>query len=402
MGKEKNNESTVKILALIMAIILWTYVMSQEDPKRTDHLNVEVNFLNEASLDRQGLVILDPEDADVRVTISGRNSNVIKISEEDIIAQVDLSGYSEGKVKVPVYVQAPSSVTIEDYSPKEILITFDKIVTRDIPITVETTGEVPSGNIIGTPEARPQYVVVEGPRTWLNSVSKVVASIDVSNSDEDINVAVPIRIVDDEKNDVRGVSSNLNLVDVSIPVYKVKTVPIELRTENELPGSYEIVNVTINPSTIAIVGKKDVLQNITQINTSPVDILTLMNEENVPVDLDVPEGVRLKNAEEPVTVTLNIEEIVAKTFEYNLEDLEISNLGAELSIAEEDMNTSFTVTVEGISSIIEPLEPEDIKLKLDLNELEEGTHTVNITAEEGEFTVIQILPETFDITLTRE
>jgi len=401
MGKEKKNDLTVKILALIIAIILWSYVMSEVDPITKDSINVDVNFLNEASLERQGLVVLEPENASVRVEISGRRSDVIKISDKDIIAQVDLSGYSEGKLKVPVYVQAPSSVTVEDYSPKEILITFDKIVTREIPITVETTGELPDGNVIGNPEVRPQYVVVEGPKTWINSVSKVVALLDISKFNDDINVPVPIRIVDDDNNDVRGVSSNLNVVDVLIPVYKVKTVPIELKTDNELPENYQIVDVIIKPSTVTIVGKKDVLQNITQINTVPVDILTLMNNKDVPVDLDLPDGVTLKNTEEPVKVTLNIEEILTKTFEYNLKDVDIKNIDPGLEISEDDMNKTFTITVQGISSVIESLKPEDIEITLDLNELGEGTHNIQITVNEKEFNVIQMQPETFNITLVR-
>lgn len=401
MGKEKN-ELTLKIFALIIAIILWSYVMSEVDPRRSEYYNVNVNFLNEASLERQGLVVLDPENANVRVQISGRRSEVIKVKESDIIAQVDLSGYSEGKVKVPVYVQAPGSVAIEDYSPKEILITFDRIITREIPVTVETTGEVPAGNVLGTPEVRPQYVAIEGPRTWLNSVWKVIASVDVSEINDDINVTRGIRIVDDEGKEVRGISSNVNVVDISIPVFKVKSVPIELTTENQLPENYEIVDITINPSTISIIGKKETLQNINQINTLPVDILALMDKKNVPVDLDIPEGVRLANAEEPVMVTLNVEEIITKTLEYTLENIEISNLEPGLTIDEDDMEKIFSITVQGVRSVIEPLEAEDIELILDLGELEEGTHNVQITVKEEEFTVIQILPETFDITLIRQ
>lgn len=399
MGKEKS-EITVRIFALIIAIVLWSYVMSEVDPNTSKEINVNVNFINEASLERQGLVILDPESASVEVTISGRRSDVVKVSEEDIIAQVDLSGYSEGNVKVPVYLEIPNSVRIEDYKPKEILFTFDKIVSREIPITIEYVGEEPAGYEIGDSTAKPQYVVVEGPRTWLNSVSKVVASVDISEVSDDVNVTVPLRIVDDEGNDVRGISSNVNVADVSIPVYQIKYVPVELKTENQIPENYEIVNITINPSTIAIVGKKDIVKNISQISTSPIDILTLMNEENVVVDLDLPEGVWLSNPEEQVTVTLNAEEIITKTFEYTMEDVEILNLDPELNI-ETDAGTVFQVTVEGISSVIEPLEPEDISLKLDLMDLEEGSHTVSITVEEGEYSIVEILPETLDITLTK-
>ncbi|NLY67809.1 MAG: hypothetical protein GX069_09635 [Tissierellia bacterium] len=401
MGKEKN-EWTLKIFALLIAIILWTYVMSEVDPRISENFNVEVRFLNESSLERQGLVVLEPENATVRVRVSGRRSEIIKIKESDILAQVDLSGYSEGKVKVPVYVQAPGSVTIDDYSPREILITFDRIITREMPVTVETTGQVPEGVVLGTPEVKPQYVAIEGPRTWLNSVWKVIATVDVSQSTNDINVTRPIRIVDDEGNEVRGIYSNINVVDISIPVYNVKTVPIELRTENQLPESYEIVDITIIPSTVSIIGKKDVLQNINQINTQAVDILELMNNENVTVDLDIPEGVRLAEGEGQVTVTLNVEDIITKTLNFTLENVNILNLSPGLSIAEESMNKTFSITIKGRRSIVEALEAEDIELILDLQGLGEGSHNVEITVKEEEFILLTISPESIQVDLNSE
>ncbi len=401
MGKEKN-EWTLKIFALLIAIILWTYVMSEVDPRISENFNVEVRFLNESSLERQGLVVLEPENATVRVRVSGRRSEIIKIKESDILAQVDLSGYSEGKVKVPVYVQAPGSVTIDDYSPREILITFDRIITREMPVTVETTGQVPEGVVLGTPEVKPQYVAIEGPRTWLNSVWKVIATVDVSQSTNDINVTRPIRIVDDEGNEVRGIYSNINVVDISIPLYNVKTVPIELRTENQLPESYEIVDITIIPSTVSIIGKKDVLQNINQINTQAVDILELMNNENVTVDLDIPEGVRLAEGEGQVTVTLNVEDIITKTLNFTLENVNILNLSPGLSIAEESMNKTFSITIKGRRSIVEALEAEDIELILDLQGLGEGSHNVEITVKEEEFTLLTISPESIQVDLISE
>lgn len=401
MGKEKN-EWTLKIFALLIAIILWTYVMSEVDPRISENFNVEVRFLNESSLERQGLVVLEPENATVRVRVSGRRSEIIKIKESDILAQVDLSGYSEGKVKVPVYVQAPGSVTIDDYSPREILITFDRIITREMPVTVETTGQVPEGVVLGTPEVKPQYVAIEGPRTWLNSVWKVIATVDVSQSTNDINVTRPIRIVDDEGNEVRGIYSNINVVDISIPLYNVKTVPIELRTENQLPESYEIVDITIIPSTVSIIGKKDVLQNINQINTQAVDILELMNNENVTVDLDIPEGVRLAEGEGQVTVTLNVEDIITKTLNFTLENVNILNLSPGLSIAEESMNKTFSITIKGRRSIVEALEAEDIELILDLQGLGEGSHNVEITVKEEEFTLLTISPESIQVDLNSE
>jgi len=402
MGKEKKNEWTLKIFALAIAIVLWSYVMSEVNPMWTEEFrNVKVNFLNEASLERQGIVILEPENVEIKVTISGRRSDVIKISADDIIAQVDLSGYGTGEVKVPVYVQVPVGVTLKDYSPKEILFKFDRIVSKEVPVTVETTGELAEGYVLGNPTVKPQTVVVEGPSSWLNSLSKVVATVDVSGITDDIDVTRPIKLLDDEGNSVRGISTKQNSVDITIPVYRVKSVPIELQTTNQLPDGYELVDIKLNPSKIDIVGRKEILDKIESISTVPIDINELISNTNVPVDLIIPEDVKLLNPDQKVTVTLNVEEIMTKTFELTLRDVEILNLSSGLSINEDDLNSRFSLSIQGIRSVIEPLDKDDVQIQMDLEGLGEGSHLVTVKVKEDNFKVLSLLPESFQIRIRR-
>lgn len=380
--------------------------MSEVNPVMTEEFrNVKVNILNEASLEREGIVILEPENIDnidIKVTISGRRSDIIRVSAEDIIVQVDLSGYGTGEVKVPIYVQVPVGVTLKDYAPKEILFKFDRIVGRERPVTVETIGKLPEGYVLGTPTVKPQSVVVEGPSTWLKSLSKVVATVDVSNiTDEDINVTVPVKLVDDEGNDVRGISTKQNSVDVTIPVFRVKRVPIEMETVNQLPDGYEIVDLKLNPSYIDIVGKKEVLDRVESISTLPIDIRELMKNKSMPVELVIPEGVSLLKPDQEVTATLNVEEIVKRTFELTLKDVEVLNLAPDLSINEEDLNSPFSLTIQGYGSIVESLKKEDIKMQMNLAGLREGSHFVTIKVQEENFTVISLSPERFEIRLRK-
>ncbi|GFN36495.1 CdaR family protein [Tepidimicrobium xylanilyticum] len=404
MGKEKNNDLTLKIFALIIAIILWSYVMSEVNPPfENEFKNVSVEYINEAALERQGLVVMEPQKATIRVTISGRRSEVLKVSEKDIIAQVDLSGYSEGEQKVPVYVQVPDDVKIVDYSPKEILFRFDKIIRKSSPVVVETQGKLAQGYVLATPEIKPESIYIQGPRTWVNLVAKAIAYVDVSNKAEDINTTVAVKIVDDEGNDVRGVTMEQSVVDVFIPVYQVKKVPIELQTENQLPDNYEIVEININPSTIEIKGRKEDLAKVNLIKTKPIDINVLIDNRNIPVELELPEGVSLLRPDEKVIITLNVDEKISRTFGYTLEDVDIVNLDSNLIIDENDFNKTIMVTVEGMSSKINSLNKEDIDLTMDLKDLDEGTHRVNVdvSVEEG-ITVVTLVPEGLNITLIKE
>lgn len=404
MSKEKENDLTIKIFALIIAIILWSYVMSEENPTITKEFrNIEVSLSNYSSLERQGLVIMEPKDPKITIKISGKRNYVNRITEDDILASVDLSGYSEGNVKVPVYIDAPSEVRIVDYHPKEILFKFEKLIRKEAVVTVETVGSLPQGYVIGEPVVKPQSVYIEGPRSWVESVTDVVATVDLTNRTEDINVNVPIKLVDENGDDVRGVEKEQNLVDVFIPVYKVKKVPIELQTQGQLPDNYEIMDISINPSEIEIQGKKEDLKNINSVKTKPIDINQLIGKQNVVVELDLPENISLTDPDKQVTITLNMEESRTMTFTYTLEDVNIVNLAPGLTIDEEDLDKSFEITIRGSSSKIGTMTKEDLDVELDLQGLEAGNHQTQLSIkEQKDFTVVNIQPETLNITLKEE
>jgi YbbR domain-containing protein len=403
MSKERNNDVTLKIFALIIAIILWSYVMSEVNPRITkEYKNIKVNFSNIESLETQGLVVMEPKEVNIRITIAGRRSDVIKVSEKDIIASVDLNGYKEGNVKVPVYIEVPNEVKIVDYSPKEILFKFDRLVRKESPVNVKTTGKLPEGYVLGDPKIKPQSVYIEGARSWVNAVSKVIALVDVTGKTTDISVTVPIKLVDDKGEDVRGVEKEQNVVDIFIPVYQAKKVPIELQTENQLPDNYEIMDINITPSTVELKGKKENLKDINSIKTKPVDINSLIGNKNVLVDLEIPEKVSLVEPNQKVTITLNIEENKTKTFNYTLNDVNIKNIGSGLSIAEEDLNKSFEITIEGNSSKVDLIEKGDLNLELDLSGLDEGSHQVNLNVRGEGIRVINIVPGNFSINLKKE
>ena len=404
MSKEKGNDLTIKIFALIIAIILWSYVMSEENPLITPEFrNIDVSFENIDSLERQNLIVMEPKEAKITVKVSGKRNDISKISEKDIIATVDLSGYTEGNKKVPVYVEVPSEVKLVDYSPKEISFKFEKIIRKGCPVTIETEGKLPQGYVLGEAEVKPQSVYIGGPRSWVNSVSKVIASVNVADKKDDINVSMPIKLVDDEGNDVRGVEKDQNAVDIFIPVYRAKKVPIKLQTENQLPDNYQVTNINVNPSTIEIKGKKEAIVGITSIKTKPIDINSLIGNKNAVVDLEIPENVSLVDPNQKVTVSLNIEESKTKTLDFTLHDVEIRNLNQDLSIDEEDLNKSFEITIKGSSDKVDLINKEDLYVELDLTGLDEGSHNVipSIREEEG-ITIISIVPENFNITLKKE
>ena len=137
MSKAKGNW-TAKLFALIIAIFLWSYVMSEVNPIRTtNYKNVNVTIINIASLDKQGLVVMSPKSPTINVTVSGKKTDMDRFTPANIVAEVDLEGYSEGETKLPINIKlqnTAANVKLENFEPKEILFKIDKVISKEVKI----------------------------------------------------------------------------------------------------------------------------------------------------------------------------------------------------------------------------------------------------------------------------
>ncbi|MGM0396267.1 MAG: CdaR family protein, partial [Bacillota bacterium] len=343
MGK---SDITAKILTLVIAIFLWSYVMSETNPEITqEYRNIKVNYTNTAGLNRQGLVIKEPEEVKINVKVSGKRSDMTNFSASSIYAQIDLSGYNEGQVKIPITVgllDQTSGIRIVNHEPKEVLFSFDRIISREIPVEISYNGELPEDYIIGDVVIRPQIILISGPRTWINEVDKAQAIVDLTDKTEDFTVSTSIKIIDDTGEEVRGVEKEPGFVDVTVPVFRTIELPVELVTSNELPDNYAIADIKINPETVVVKGDSSVAQ-LSEIKTVEVDINSILDSESMEVDLNLPEGVTLLNPLQRITITYNIREVVTGTLEFSFEDIEILNLQEGLEIEPGTLQQTFVV-----------------------------------------------------------
>lgn len=380
--KKRKNDITTKILTLVIAMFLWSYVMSDTNPQITREIrNISVTYLNTAALDRQGLVIMDPEDVKINVRLSGNKMDLDKIDGSSIFAQVDLSGYSEGQVRVPITVgllDQTSAIRVESSDPKEVLFTFDRIITREIEPVVDLTGELGEDYLLGDITTRPQSILLRGPRTWINQVAKVSALVDISGRTNTMNLAVPIKILNDSGEEVRGIEKEPGLIDMTIPIFRAVNLPIELLTINELPDNFSITNIEISPSIIRVKGDNSIV-NLTKIETIEVDINQLLETSAMEVQLNLPEGVTLVDPTQRITISYNVEETITEEIEFGFDDIVFTNLSEGLVVDEDAQEQTFILQITGFRSVIENLTTDDFGITANLNGLSQGSHQVQIS-----------------------
>ena len=111
-AKDSSRTITI-ILSVVIALILWSYVIIQVNPTKKETISkIPVQLLNVQTLTARQLAISGDGEYVVDVVVEGRRADIVKIKSEDIVAEADLFGWSKGENYIPVNVKVPSALKI--------------------------------------------------------------------------------------------------------------------------------------------------------------------------------------------------------------------------------------------------------------------------------------------------
>jgi len=400
-GKKGNNTMT-KVLSAIIAIVLWMYVIGEVNPIIVSEIkNVEVKLVNVDKLNQSGLVVMGQDYYAVNVKVKGRRSDVINISSSEVNAIADMSGYNKGENRVPVDVNFSGNLDIETINPIQIKVTLDEVVKRPKPIQVEFSGSAAFGYIHGMPVLKQPEILVSGPETYVKSVDHAIATIQLNNTSKDVEQSASIRLVDVEGSEVLGVESDVSYVDISVPILRLRNVPIDVATVGNPAEGYEIVSVVQIPAKVDIMGREEVINNIDSLYAEEILLEGISETTEIPIRLTLPEGVQLVDSTKLLKIKVYVEQIISKELEYDSDDIIINDLKEGLKA--EVINTStVNLTAKGRSSIIEALSAKDIILSVSLKELGEGEHSVRVLwTSDKDIKTVQYRQEVVTVKITK-
>ncbi len=304
------------VLAIILAVILWAYVIGEVNPEtETTVSGVPLRIVGENVLESKGLTLLTEFDETVTVVVSGRRSDVYNVNASKLSAKIDVSGCVEGENQVTVQVSAPDKVSKAEARDGDFLVLVDKVVTEDKPVDIQVSGNLSndtSVEIVGVSEDK---ISVTGPSTYVEQVSSLTGVLNVKDSVNEYNRNVEIVPTDKDGNLVEGVELSQTTVGVEAEKMMTKTVNVEVVTSGNSPEG-----MTVSPASglkLKIRGKYDEMKNITSLKTSPVDISRITENASVDVTIQLPLGITaLDNGGDPIrnqtddSVTIKVDFIV--------------------------------------------------------------------------------------------
>ena len=391
INKLKNN-SKIKIISLLSAMVLWMYVMAIVDPEETKLFeNIPVTITNKNELNERDLVIYPEQDLTTNIYVTGKLSNLKKVTKDDINVYGQINNPLEGNNEIYLKVSTSQRVNY-DFKNPVMIVTLEKIISEDKSIKVDITGSGKNNVDNIMLQDNIDKVSISGPRSLVNIVKRVVGTVKVSGESNNFSQSIKLEPVDANGKVVEGVELEKDSVNVNITLLTQKTVPITLKlSDNSESG----VNYTMSQNTVTIKGKKDIVDSINNIETQPVKLSEISPGTSKDIYLQVPSGITIET--KYITIKKNSEENAVEVYTYTAKDIEIRNNIENIDKSKIKIPNSINVSIEYLQSE-GSINKDDINLYIDLNEVSLEDNTCKIKYESiYEIKKINIDPDTVTI-----
>jgi YbbR domain-containing protein len=284
-----NHNLTAKIIALIVAIILWFFVMNDQNPAIESSFTVPLEVHNVS----EGYTVRYDVDS-VKLKAKGPRSLFAAASDKEFRAFIDLSGLEEGKHAVKVQTILPQGFELAAISTESVIVEVDKIIERDIRVDMAFSGTPESGVTVGRATPERENVTVEGPRSIVDAISRVVGYVNLSGIDNDFTTDVQLIAVNIDGKEVGGVKVKPDVVKVSTSIVKglyKKEVDLRPSLGDDLPAGLEITSVKLDPPKVEIYGDQRLVDKIDSIYTEKIGLSDIASSAKRQVKLNLPLGI---------------------------------------------------------------------------------------------------------------
>jgi len=287
----------MRLLAVILAFVMWLYVSNEQNPVREMVLNVNLEY----NQPPQDYFIISGMPESVKVKVQGNRDDINSLTAADLRAVVNIPEGKTGELVLPVEVTAPYRIKVVQVIPGEVTIVLDRMVEKQVAVVVSLQGTAAQGYTALEPVCQPETVTIRGPSRIVNDINQVTASVDIQDATQEIVQNVAVNALNAQ------VAANPSSVQVTVPVIASlasKTVTVTPQLTGSVMEGYRVVKSTSDPGAVTIFGVPEVINHIATLQTEPVDVQGAQQSLSKEVGLSIPAGV---TAAQPSRVNVMVE-----------------------------------------------------------------------------------------------
>ena len=284
------------------------------------------------------------------------------------------------------FVELVPSVRYSDIecnvSKDVIHVDIEKIISAELDISVEFTGDSDSKHFISGAELDNSIVTVSGAQSIINTAGKAVVYIDRSTITKSETLDCKIEVFDrNGTNITKDVKLSQDAVGVNVSVYNTKTIGVDLRltcADKELEEY--ISGITLDKENIVIAGPDKELKNIDSLSidsdivVSASDIMSGVMLKTVSVSQYLPSTVVAVSGFETLTATVKFVETESVTV-----DIDYSSIDIHGKAKIEPLQSSVSFSVIAKAGEMPSDVKKNIKVSFDTSGLSVGAQEVKLT-----------------------
>ena len=377
--KKNKSDFFTKILAIIIAIIIWVVLSITKYPETTLRIaNVPVVFSLDGTIaQKKNLSVVGYKSITTDVEIKGMKYEIGGYTDKDIIATVNLDNVTkEGTYNLDIVAKsAHSSDQCEVIScyPDTIQATFEHFSERTFPIEVSAPYiSAEKGFSLDQATVSPGEITVSGSDDNLDKIKKVVAKVNDSKVlSEDTVISSSDVIFYNENNEALPNSNytvkNTNNFDVSFTLNQMNSVPLKVDFSN-CPSGFDTSSLPykITPNKVTIVSDDIDSENNKAKSIGTISLNSIDLQSEFIFDIPINEGEEITSKTTKAKVTFDSRGYSSKKFTLNKSKLKITKLDAKFKASITD-NVKITVKMFGPSDIINNLKLDDISAEIDMS-----------------------------------
>lgn len=364
------------ILAVIIAVALWAYVLGDVNPTTDVTVReVPIEFINEDSLESSGLTILDYSQGTINITVSGPRTDATKVEPSDFRVEADVEALALGENIIRLNVKGPDNVKITNTSADKITVNVDQLITESKDISVVATGNIDNNMEAYVVDISKDSINVTGAKSLVKKVDRVNAHVEATKIDNTLKtLSAKLEPVDVNGKSIDGVVLENNSVNVSVVMHHKKTINLEVPIVNADATDYER-SVSV-PKTIVVKGEDEILSKITSIRCEEIDLSKYTESTTVELNPILPSGVQISMDSSELKAQINVKALSKSVVRVNNNNVKLENTSSELEyeVVIEDM----TIEVQGKESDLMGLDISSFNITADVNGLGKGTYTVKV------------------------
>lgn len=258
-----------KILSLLMAIVMWFFIMRDQNPVMEVSYTVPVQIQNLAS----NYIVEDIPEA-VRVTLSGPRDTIISMRQDQLKAYIDAAGVGVGQNNVTIHFNPPAGMTVTNIKPENITMQVDEYAEKTVPVEIIPVGKLSDDIALKSVTIIPKEVTVSGRKQQVMATARVIIKVNVDGKTENFSAVEALEAWDVNGN-VLNVHTTPALGQVQYELNllrKERAVPVTVSTVGDVAEGYEVKNITVTPTQLTISGRSEVVDGVAEVKTENIDI----------------------------------------------------------------------------------------------------------------------------------